>query len=145
MASSYKNFAYSTVATAPSPASSGTSLVVAAADGAKFPAAPFMVTIWPSGSQPTTTNAEIAEVTTVSTDTFTITRAAEGSSARTVVIGDQISATVTSAVLDTPQTNTVPTEDAWVLPNYSAVVLEEYVLDATHELVFADPSEMAVI
>jgi hypothetical protein len=145
MASSYKNFAYSTVATAPSPASSGTSLIVSAADGAKFPAAPFMVTIWPSGTQPTTTNAEIAEVTQVSTDTLTITRAQEGTAARTVVVGDQIAAAVTAAVLDTPQTNTVPTEDAWLLPNYSAVALEEYVLDATHELIFGDPSEMAVV
>jgi hypothetical protein len=32
-----------------------------------------------------------------------------------------------------------------VLPNYSAVICEEYVLDATHELVFGDLSEMAVI
>lgn len=145
MASSYKNFAYSTVATAPSPASSGTSLIVAAADGAKFPAAPFMLTIWPSGAQPTTTNAEIVEVTAVSTDTLTITRAVEGTSARTIVVGDQVDAPVTAAMLDTPQTNTVPTEDSWLLPNYSAVVLEEYVTDATHELIFSDPSEMAVI
>jgi hypothetical protein len=144
MTSAYKNFAYSTVATAPSPASSGTSLVVAAAAGANFPTPPFNLTIWPSGSQPTTTNAEIATVTAVSTDTFTITRAQEGTSARTVVIGDQIAATLTANVADMPQTNTAPAEDVFLAANYSSVVLEEYAMDATHELVFADPSEMWV-
>lgn len=93
---SHKNFAYSTVATAPSPATSGTSLVVAAAGGAKFPTPPFNASIWPIGVQPTSANAEIVRVTGISTDTLTITRAQEGSSARTVVIGDQIAATVTS-------------------------------------------------
>lgn len=95
----HKNFAYSTVATAPSPATSGTSLVVAAGDGAKFPAAPFNATIWPTSSQPTTANAEIVTVTAVSTDTLTITRAQEGTVARTVIVGDQISATITAKTL----------------------------------------------
>lgn len=91
----HKNFASSLVATAPSPASSGTSLVVTAADGAKFPATPFNATIWPAGVQPTTTNAEIVRVTGISTDTFTITRAQESSSARSVIVGDQIMAGIT--------------------------------------------------
>jgi hypothetical protein len=43
-----------------------------------------------------------------------------------------------------PQTNTAPTEDVFLAANYSSVVLEEYAMDATHELVFADPSEMWV-
>lgn len=102
----HKNFSYSTVATAPSPASSGTSLVVQSGDGTKFPAVPFPVTIWPVGSQPTTANAEIALVTAISTDTFTITRAQDGSSARTVLVGDQISATITSAMLTAIEVNT---------------------------------------
>jgi len=88
----HKNFAYSTVATAPSPPTSGTSLVVAAGDGAKFPAVPFNVSIWPAGVQPLTSNAEVARVTVIATDTFTVTRAQEGSSARSVVAGDQIEA-----------------------------------------------------
>jgi hypothetical protein len=100
MADARKNFAYSTVATAPSPASSGTSLVVAASDGAKFPTAPFNATIWPVGAQPTTANAEIVRVTAVATDTLTITRAQESSSARTVVVGDQIAETVTAGSAD---------------------------------------------
>lgn len=102
---SHANFSYSTVATAPSPASSGTSLVVAAGDGAKFPAVPFNATIWPTGAIPLTTNAEVVRVTTVSTDTLTIVRAQEGSSARTVVVGDQIAATITTKTLtDAEQT-----------------------------------------
>lgn len=95
-----KNFAVSTVATAPSPASSGTSLVVASGEGTKFPAASFNATIWPARAQPTSANAEIVRVTAVSTDTFTITRAQEGSGARTVVVGDQIAQTVTARSLD---------------------------------------------
>lgn len=140
----YKNFAYSLVATAPSPASSGTSLVVTAADGTKFPVVPFNVTIWPVSAQPTTVNAEIATVTDVSTDTFTIARAQEGTAARTVVVGDQIAATVTAALLDIPQTNTTPGADEVLQANYSSIVLDEYVMDATHELIFMDPSEMWV-
>lgn len=95
----YKNFTYSTVSTAPSPATSGTSLVVASGDGAKFPAVPFSVTIWPTGTNPLTTNAEIATVTAISTDTLTIVRAQEDSTARSVVAGDQIAATITAKML----------------------------------------------
>ncbi len=91
----HKNLAYSTVATAPSPATSGTSLVIQTGDGAIFPAAPFNVTIWPAGAAPLITNAEIARVTAKSTDTLTITRAQEGTSARTVIVGDQIAASIT--------------------------------------------------
>lgn len=99
MADQHKNFAYSTVATAPSPASSGTSLVVASGDGTKFPAVPFNATVWPANSQPTTANAEIVRVTARSTDTLTITRAQESTSARSIGTGDQIAATVTAKTL----------------------------------------------
>ncbi len=99
MPDNHRNFSYSTVATAPSPATSGTSLVVAAADGTKFPTVPFNATVWPAATQPTAANAEVVRVTTISTDTFTITRAQESSSARTVVVGDQIAATVTAKTL----------------------------------------------
>src|ERR1035437_10232044 len=93
------NFAYSTILTAPSPATSGTSVVVQSGDGTKFQAASFNATIWPAGAQPTTANAEIVRVTVVSTDTFTITRAQESSSARTVVVGDQIVAGITAKTI----------------------------------------------
>jgi hypothetical protein len=92
----HKNFASSLVATAPSPASSGTSLVVTAAAGTLFPAVPFNAVICPANTAPTAANAEVVRVTAISTDTFTITRAQESSVARTVVVGDQIFAAVTS-------------------------------------------------
>jgi hypothetical protein len=107
----HKNFAFSTVASAPSPATSGTSLVVATGDGTKFPAAPFNATIWPANTQPTAANAEIVRVTNVSTDTLTITRTQESTSARTVVVGDQIAATVTAKTLTDVEAN------VWAIAN----------------------------
>lgn len=94
-----KNFAYSLVATAPSPATSGTSLVVTAGQGSYFPAAPFDATIWPAGVQPTNSNAEIVRVTAVSTDTFTITRAQYGTTAQSITAGYQIAQTVDANLL----------------------------------------------
>ena len=84
------NFAYSTVLTAPSPATSGTSVVLQSGDGAKFPVAPFDVMFWPTGVQPLTTNAEIARCIAKSTDTLTIVRTQYGSTNRSVVVGDQV-------------------------------------------------------
>lgn len=84
------NFGYSTIATAPSPAASGTSLVVQTGEGAGFPATPFNAVVWPTGVQPTKANAEIVRVTNLTGDTFTITRIQEATSARTIVVGDQI-------------------------------------------------------
>lgn len=98
MATAFKqvaNNAQSLVATAPSPATSGTSLVVTSGDGALFPSPGngFWATIWNATSFPdpkNDINREIVLVTAVSTDTFTITRAQQGTSARTVVVGDAI-------------------------------------------------------
>ena len=90
MADQIKNFAFSTVLTAPSPATSGTSLTVQSGDGAKFPTAPFYAVCSPAGVQPSTTNAEIVRVTAVSTDTFTITRAQDSSTAMSIAVGYQI-------------------------------------------------------
>ena len=86
------NGGYSTVATAPSPATSGLTLVVAAGDGAKFPATgSFDVVLCPVGQLPlffgTNKNAEIARCTLVSTDTLTIVRAQYGTTAQTVAVG----------------------------------------------------------
>lgn len=110
MADQHKNFAASLVATAPSPASSGTSLVVTGGDGTKFPAVPFNATIWPTGTLPTTANAEIVRVTAISTDTFTITRTQESTAARTVVVGDNIAATITAKTLEDVEAGSKITE-----------------------------------
>jgi hypothetical protein len=95
----HKNFAYTTVATAPSPATSGLSLVVHAGDGALMPPVPFNATVWLAGAQPLTSNAEIVRVTAIATDTLTIVRSQEGSSARSIAIGDQIAAGITAKTM----------------------------------------------
>jgi hypothetical protein len=91
------NLAVSTVATAPSPASSGTSLVVGAGEGARFGTPPFNVTVFPAAADPTPANAEIVRVTARSTDTFsTIVRAQESTVARSIVVGDRVVLTPTA-------------------------------------------------
>lgn len=95
----HTNFAYSTVATAPSPPTSGTTLHVQTGDGALFPATPFNATVWPAGVQPTHDVAEIVRVTNRSSDTLTITRTQESTSARAIVVGDQIAATITAKTI----------------------------------------------
>lgn len=99
MADAHKNFPYSTVATAPSPADTGVTLVLAAGGGALMPAVPFNAVIWPVSVQPLASNAEIVRVTAISTDTLTITRIQEGTSARTIGIGDQFAAAITAKTL----------------------------------------------
>ncbi len=94
----HPNFVYSTVATAPSPATSGTSLVVATGDGALFVSVPFNAVIWPTGVQPLSSNAEIVRITGRSSDTLTIARTQEGTAARTVVVGDQIAVVASQTV-----------------------------------------------
>jgi hypothetical protein len=112
----HSNLAISQVATAPSPPTSGTSLTVTTGQGALFPTPPFNCTVWPSGVIPTTVNAEIIRVTAVATDTFTITRAQEGTSAVSIAVGYQIANTVTKKVV-TDIENAIPTT---LPPNGSA-------------------------
>jgi hypothetical protein len=100
----HANFAYSVVATAPSPAGSGTSLIVATGEGALFPATPFNATIWASGEVPLTTNATIVRVTSVVGDVLTFVRAQEGSTERSILVGDQIAATITAKTLTDVET-----------------------------------------
>lgn len=91
---SHANFDYSLVATAPSPATSGTSLVVTTGTGTLFPTVPFNLVVWPPNTQPISTNAEIVRVTNVSTDTFTIVRNTttenNNSFNRSIGVGDQV-------------------------------------------------------
>lgn len=90
----FKNLALGYVDTAPSPAASGTSLVLAAGEGARFPQpstdGSFYITVCPAGEDPHLGNSEICLVTARSTDTLTIVRAERGTSARTIVIGDRV-------------------------------------------------------
>ncbi len=83
-----KNFSVSTVATAPSPATSGTSLVVQSGHGAFF--AVGMATVFPAGQMPNPTTGEVIRITAIATDTLTIVRTQESSTARAIVPGDVI-------------------------------------------------------
>lgn len=100
MTDAHANFAVSAVATAPDPDTTGLSLVVTAGHGTRFPAAPFNFTVWPANTTPDPTNAEIGRCTSRTGDTLTIVRAQEGSTARAIVPGDLIAATITKKTLD---------------------------------------------
>jgi hypothetical protein len=104
----HKNFVLTTVATAPSPATSGTSLVVSTGHGADFPTPPFNAVVWPNSGLPSSSNAEIVRVTGISTDTLTIARSQESSSARTIVVGDQIALTITAKYLSDLENGVAP-------------------------------------
>lgn len=99
----YQNLAASLVATAPSPATSGTSVTVTATEGALFAnpatAGAYPVTLWPDGTLPTALTAEIALVTAKSGDVLTITRAQESTTARSVATGWRIAASLTKAMM----------------------------------------------
>jgi hypothetical protein len=118
MSDAHKNFPYSTVATAPSPATSGTSLVLAAGGGVLMPAVPFNATVWPVSAQPLASNAEIVRVTDVTTDTLTIVRQQESTSARTIVAGDQFAATITQKSWNDNEGKRVIAEDTIVKSGY---------------------------
>lgn len=89
----HKNFAITTIANPPTPPTSGVSLTVL--DATVFPTTPFNAVIWPIGQTPTKGNAEIVRVTTIVSNTLTISRTQEGSVARNITAGDQIGANIT--------------------------------------------------
>ena len=144
MSDAHKNFAYSLVATAPDPAGSGTSLIVTAGQGALFPAVPFNATIWPTGVQPLSTNAEIVRVTNISTDTFTIVRQQEGTPARTIVVGDQIAATITQKTLNDNEGKRIISEDTVVKAGYGSIVVGELEIASGIELELEADSELEI-
>jgi hypothetical protein len=102
MVDAHANFAYSTLTAGIG--TGDTSLTVQTGDGTLFPATPFNATLWPTGVQPTrgdaSGNAEIITVNTRSGDSFTsITRAQEGTTAKSFSSGAQIAATITKKTL----------------------------------------------
>lgn len=130
MADAHKNYAYSTVAVAPAPASSGTSLTVQNGDGARFPATPFNTTIWPAGVQPTSSNAEIARCTNIVSDTLTLTREQESTVAQSIVAGYQIEAGITAKTLTDIESGS---------PTYNGVTYTATTsADAIHQLAFVN-------
>lgn len=145
MADAHKNFAYSLVATAPSPAISGTSLVVTADQGALFPTPPFNVTLWPTAAQPLSSNAEIVTVTGIATDTLTIVRARENTTARTIIVGDQIAATITAKTLNEAEGSLLPAADIYVQANFSTVLAGEYQPASGVETTVLADGELAIL
>ncbi len=87
----FKNLALGYVATAPSPATTGTSLVLGSGEGARFPQPStdgnFYVTAMPPGENPNVSNSEILQVTARSTDTLTIVREQGDTTAKTIEAG----------------------------------------------------------
>lgn len=144
MSDAHKNFPYSTVATAPSPATTGTSLVLAAGGGALIPAVPFNAVIWPVSVQPLASNAEIVRVTAIVTDTITITRNREGTSARTVVVGDQFAASITAKTLADVEGNRRPTQDTIINSGFGQVLAEELEIADGYEYEIADDAILEI-
>lgn len=90
------NWRRSTVAGAPSPATSGTALTLATGEGTLFPATSagsnsYNLLVWPASVLPTRTNAELIRVVTRATDVLSVvTRAQEGSTAQSIAVGWQV-------------------------------------------------------
>lgn len=95
----HANFALGSVAVAPAPAQSGTTLTLKAGQAALFPAAPFNAIVWPVLVQPTHDVTEIVRVTGVSGDVLTIARQQEGSGSRSILVGDQFADAITAKAL----------------------------------------------
>jgi len=109
-----KDFATALIATAPSPANSGTSLVLDAGMGARMPAVPFAATIHPEGEIPTLDNAEKVNVTDVVVDTLTIQRAQGQTTAKNIGVGWRISNAIFASDLDLSTYQLKPIEGAFV-------------------------------
>jgi len=124
-----KNFAKVTVSALYD--ASATEVVLAAGDGAKLPATPFNAVWWNSSDYPDPSddpNKEIVRVTNIATDTLTILRAQEGTSASTKNVAGKIYkmiAGMTAKVLTDIQTeinSKAATSDLQALINELAAV-----------------------
>ena len=121
MADAHKNFAYSTVAVAPNPSTTGTSLTVATNQGSVFPATPFNAVVAPAGALPLSSTSEIVRVTSISTDTFTIVRSQEGTTAQAIAVGYQIFAGVTTKTLTDIETTVEYAANKGVANGYASL------------------------
>jgi hypothetical protein len=97
MVDTINNFGYGTLSN--SPGTSGTSVVLEAGQGANFPSTDFNCSMWPANTLPIAGVTEIVRCTLRSSDTFTITRAQEGTTEVDAVSGYQFAQTITAALL----------------------------------------------
>lgn len=108
----HKDFATGIVVTAPSPATSGTSLTLDSGQGARFDGSEsFYATAHPEGTLPTLDTAEVVLVTAITTDTFTITRAQGDTTAKSIAIGWRVTASIYADEFDGKQDK--PSEGAF--------------------------------
>ena len=106
-----KNFALTTVASAPSPADSGTTLSVPTGHGEWFPDAPFNAVLVPADTLTTEDNSEIVRVTSVANDTFIIIRAQDYTTAKSVEVGWSIfPSLVDERIANPPDTTALETD-----------------------------------
>ncbi len=122
------NLPYALIATAPSPADSGTSLVLDSGLGAVMPATPFNATAWAPDVVPNSGNAEIVTVTARVGDTLTLVRAQEGTSAKSVAVGWQFAATVTAKMLNELDRDRAPALNVCLLANHTAVYVRRLLI-----------------
>lgn len=96
-----QNFGYSTIQNTPS--TGGTSFIVETGHGTRF-LANTNVVVCPLGERPTVDNAEVVRITGISTDTLTVTRAQEGTSAVDVDTSYQVFDAITKKDFDDIET-----------------------------------------
>lgn len=124
-----KDYATGIISTAPSPATSGTTLVLDGGEGDRFPATPFNATVHPPGAFPTLDNAEKIQVTDITGDTVTFVRAQGETTAKAIEAGWRFSNTVfaddipqdTSDLPDSTDKRYVTDADLTTLGNTSGV------------------------
>lgn len=114
-----RDFAIGQVATAPSPATSGTTLTLDSGQGGDMPDTPFMALANSGTALPTKYNSELLEVTDVTGDTLTIVRAQGDTSARSIAVDWLITNPIlTKDVLSIVASDTEPSSpeegDLWV-------------------------------
>lgn len=123
-----KDYATGIVRTAPSPALSGTSLVLQTGEGDRMPATPFYATAHQPSEMPTLDNAEKVQVTDVTGDTLTIVRAQGDTTAKAIEDGWRISNTLFEA--DIPVINSTSVDAAGATMNSDTnVKTNSWVLD----------------
>jgi len=102
----HRNLAISSVAVAPDPPHIGNTLRIQWEHVNLWPPAPFNVTIWTYGTIPTIQTAEVARVTAINGNEFTIDRAQETTFARMIEVGDLIAETITAKALQDIESGT---------------------------------------
>lgn len=86
----HANLASGIVSVAPSTPTGGLTMTVVPDSGVTVPAAPFTALVAPTGFSPTRVNAELVRVSVNASNVWTMTRAQEGTSARSIQAGDVV-------------------------------------------------------